>query len=87
MVCGNIFVVLSIPNHKSWGAELLRECSLPTMFHMSRVICHLSGVICQVSRVRCHISGVTSQVSLFLFFYKMVELFGGGSVINEADPV
>ena len=48
-VCGNIFMVLSIPNHKSWGAEILRECSPPTMCHMSRVICHMSGVRCQVS--------------------------------------
>ena len=30
MVCGNIFKVLSIQNYKSWGAEILRECSRPT---------------------------------------------------------
>ena len=54
MVCGNLFKDLSIPNHKSWGAEILRECSPPTMCHMSRVICHVSGVTCQVSGVTCH---------------------------------
>ena len=53
MVCGNIFKVLSIPNHKSWGAEMLRKCSPPTMCQMSRVIYHVSGVRCQVSGVRC----------------------------------
>ena len=63
MVCGNIFKVLSIPSHKSWGAEILRECSPSTMCHMSHVKCHLSGVTCQVSCVRCHVSGVRCQVS------------------------
>ena len=64
MVCGNIFKVLSIPNHKSWGAEILRECSPPTMCHMSRVICQVSGVSCQVSGVKCQVSGVI----IFIFF-------------------
>ena len=27
---------------KSWGAEIWRECSPPTMFHMSHVTCHMS---------------------------------------------
>ena len=35
-----------------------------------------------MSRVRCHVS-----VFFVLFFYKMVELFGRGSVINGAYPV
>ena len=48
MICQNIFKVLSIQNHKSWGAELLRESSPPTMGHMSRVTCHVSLVPCQV---------------------------------------
>ena len=85
MVCGNIFKVLSIPNHKSWGAELLRECSPPTMCHMSRVICHVSCVRCQVSGVTCQVSDFFNFK--FLFFYKVVGLVGGGSVINGAYPV
>ena len=67
--------------------------------HMSCVRCQVSGVKCQVSGVRCQVSGVTccmshvrSHVScnfllFFFFFYKVVELAGGGSVINEAYPV
>ena len=46
--------------------------------------------MCQVSHVRYHMSGVTCQVShvtYFYFFYKVVELVGGGSVINGAYPV
>ena len=47
---------------------------------MSRVRCHLSGILCQVFCVRCHMSYI-------YFFYKVVELVGGGSVINGAYPV
>ena len=55
---------------------MLRECSFPTM-------CHMSGVMCHVSRVMCQI---------FFFFLgggadKVVELVGGRSVINVAYPV
>ena len=32
-----IFRKLSIPNRKSWGADILREYSRPTICHMSRV--------------------------------------------------
>ena len=46
MVCENIFKALSIPNHNSWGAKILIKCSPPTMCHMSRVICQVSGVKC-----------------------------------------
>ena len=60
------------PNQKSWGAEILRECSPPSM-------CHMSGVRCCVSGVKCHI--------FFLFIFKVVELVRGGSVINGAYPI
>ena len=47
--------------------------------------------MCHMSRVTCKMSGVRCQVSLlfffFLFYYKMVELVDGGSVINGAYPV
>ena len=49
-----IFKILSIPNLKSWEAEILRECSLLTMCHMSCVTCHMSHVSCQISSVKCH---------------------------------
>ena len=51
------------PNHKSYGAEILRECSPPTLFHMSGVRCHMSSVTCHMSGVmaRCH--------ELFFFFF------------------
>ena len=67
-----ILKILSIPNRKSWGTDILRECSPPTMCHMSFVTSH-------VSRVKCHI--------LFsLFFDRVVELVGAGSAINGAYP-
>ena len=30
----------------SWGTEILRECSPPTMCHMSHITCHMSRVTC-----------------------------------------
>ena len=32
-----IFKTLTVPNRKSWGASILRECSRPTMCYMSGV--------------------------------------------------
>ena len=40
---------------KSW-AEIFTECSPPTTFNMSCVICHVSRVTCQVSHVMCCMS-------------------------------
>ena len=89
MVCGNIFKTLSIPNRN-------RECSSYTMCHVLRFICHVSLVTCHLSHVTCHMSHVTCHM---LFFFKclvflypeqkldnVVELVGGGSVINRAYP-
>ena len=52
---------------------MFRECSPPTMCHMSHVTgqvshvtCHMSGVTCQVSGVKCQVLGVTC----FFFFTK-----------------
>ena len=40
-----------------------------------------------MSGVRCQVSGVKCQVSLSSFFNeKVVEIVGGGFVINEAYP-
>ena len=52
-------------------------------YDMSCVMCQVSGVTCQVLRVRCHMSFFL----LLLFFDKVVELVGGGSVINGAYPI
>ena len=41
-----IFNTLHIPNCRSWAAEILRECSPPTMCHMSCVRCQVPGVKC-----------------------------------------
>ena len=46
----------------------MRECSPPTMCHMSRVACHVSRVICHVSHVTCHMSCVTCHMSHVTFF-------------------
>ena len=48
----------------------------PTMSHMSNARCHMSGVTCHVSCVMCQV-----------FFDKVMELVGGGSVINGAYRV
>ena len=48
-------------------------------------MCHVSGVTCQVLLVMCPMLRVT-YIDI-IFFYKVVELVGGGSVINGAYPV
>ena len=48
------------------------------------VTCHMLRVMCQLSRVRCHMSHI---IILFFYLDKVVELVGGGSVINGAYPV
>ena len=62
LILFRIFKTLTIPNLKSWGAEILRECSRRTM-------CHMSCTRCQVSGVRCHMPGVRWQVSGVIFFF------------------
>ena len=63
---------------------------------MSHVMCHVSCVNCHMSHVTCHVSHVKCQqtkkfdIKFFLCKKKLdnvMELVGGGSVINEADPV
>ena len=78
-----IFRTSSLPNRMSQGPEMLRKCSPPFMCHMSHVMCHMSRVTCHVSHVACHMSHVTCHI----FFDKVVNHIGGGSVINGAYPV
>ena len=59
----------------------------------------MSRVTCHVSRVTCHMSKKKNNYILFIYFIylfiflrkkkldKVVELVGGGSVINGAYPV
>ena len=69
---------------------MLRECSPPTICHMSCVVCHVSCVICTMSHVTCHMSSVTCHMSHVMchmshfFSGEVVKLIGGGSVINWA---
>ena len=51
---------------------------------VSCVTCHMSRVMCHMSTVTCHRSSVMSHL---LPFKKMVEVVGGGFVINGAYPV
>ena len=51
----------------------------------------MSHVKYHVSHVSCHMSGVTCHESLIYFFEgvgvdKVLELVGGGSVINKPTP-
>ena len=48
---------------------MLRECSPPTM-------CHMSGVTCHESRVRCQVSHVKT---FFFFFFSFSFLQSGGA--------
>ena len=58
----------------SWHFE--RMFPPPPACHMSRVTCHMSSITCHVS------------LNLNLFFQEqMVELVGGGSVVNRVYPV
>ena len=43
-----IFKTLSIPNRKSWEAEIQREWSTPTMCHIVCVTYHMSCVTCKI---------------------------------------
>ena len=61
--------ILSIPNRKSLGAEILRECSFHTMRHMSCDMCHVSHVMWNVSNVTCHWSPVTGQNNFCHLFF------------------
>ena len=75
-----IFKTLYISNCKSWEAEFLENVHPPPP-PCAHVTCHVSNVMRQVSRAKCRI----------FFFWggdgdKVVELVGGGSAINEADP-
>ena len=67
-----IFKTPSFPNCMSSGPEIFRECLPPFKCHMSYVTCHVSHVMCHMSH---------------LVLDKVVELVGGGSVINGAYPV
>ena len=45
---------LLLPNHKSKGAEILREGALPPTFDLSYVMCHVSQVTCHMSHITCN---------------------------------
>ena len=72
----------SLQHRKSWGDDILRECSLLTMCHVSHVTFHVSPGKYHVSHVKC-----TIFFFFFLFLDKVVKLIGGGSVINRTYPV
>ena len=59
-----------------------------TTSQVSGATCQVSGVRCQVSVVRCQVSGVTCKKIMLYFFVcfcdDLLELYGGGSVINRA---
>ena len=65
---------LSIPNRKSWQADILRECSLPPCVtcHMSYVMCHMSHIICHNSHVTCHMSRATCHTSICFIWQSAV---------------
>ena len=60
ILCENILKRLSLPNCKSQGAEIWRECS-------PLITCQMSNVRCHMSHVTCHVSCVTK------FWTQLVE--------------
>ena len=46
----------------------------------------MAHVTCHVSHVKCHMLHVTSIFNLILFVDILLELVGGGPVINGATP-
>ena len=75
--------------------EILKECSSHTMCHVSHVMCHMSRVTCHMSHVKCQKKKKKKKIMrkkkkkniLQKKLDKVVELVGGGSVINGAYPV
>ena len=64
------------------GAEILRECSLPTVCHITGVTCQVSGVRCQVSDVMCQVSRVTCHI----FFLQIGEASRGRVFYQQGLP-
>ena len=64
----------NIQNRMSKGRDIWRECSPPSLCHMSRVTCHVSHVTCHMSHITCHMSHVSCHMlqdaclNFFLFF-------------------
>ena len=56
--------------------------------YLSHVINHMSHVTCYLSGVTCHMSykNIFSSFGI-IFLDKLVDLYGGGPVINRAYPV
>ena len=67
-------------------SETVRTRDLQFVIYNIHHICHVSRVTCQVSQVNCHESCVTNPVPQYFvnFIYKVLELIGGGSLINRA---
>ena len=56
--------------------------------HVSRVMCHMSHVTCRMSKKKLHFFSIKkTKKNLPKKLDKVVELVGGGSVINGAYPV
>ena len=76
---------------------IARDLQFSHNIHYSLCVqCHMSGVTYQVSHVRCHMSLFMCHVPcvmcyvsfvIYIFFYKVAELVGWGSVIKRAYPV
>ena len=66
----------SLPNRKSKGAEILREC-------WPSLTCHMSCITDQVSLVTCHMPNI-NQLFCFSFFFSdhVWKLVGGGLSIG-----
>ena len=67
ILCENIFRTPSLPNHKSYEAEIWKEGSPPPpdMCHVSCVTCQVSHVMYQYMYIYTFFSGKTSRRMVF----------------------
>ena len=71
---------IGTPKPLKIGTGIVRQCS-------PRSVCQVSHIMCHVSHVICHVSSVTCHTFEFDFYYNLLQLVGGGSVLNGAYPV
>ena len=92
-LCDSFSQSLSFPSKifKHIKSQIVRASDQPFWHHFHHplsVMCHMSGIRCLVSDFRYHVSIVTVRCHKSLYLlkkqtYKVLELVGGGSLINR----
>ena len=61
------------------GPEILRECSPPSM-------CHVSDVLCHMSLVTCHMSPVIYFLCIYIYLFKLASQSAEGVLSTGHTP-